>query len=65
MPHYVCTGGCGGVSETVGACQTEGCAKHNQPLVECNCTDGQHAEALGKAGAEAPEKAPEAPADNQ
>ncbi len=33
--HYVCTGGCGGVSSKPGACQAEGCAKKGVPLVEC------------------------------
>jgi hypothetical protein len=44
MSHYVCTGGCGGVSETPGVCQAESCSLHNQPLKECNCTDGKHEE---------------------
>jgi hypothetical protein len=42
MNHYICTGGCHGVSETPGTCQAQDCAKHEQPLVECSCTDGQH-----------------------
>jgi hypothetical protein len=40
--HYICTGGCGGVSETPGVCQAEDCPKHGKPLTECNCTDGTH-----------------------
>lgn len=40
--HYVCTGGCKGVSPSVGTCQAEDCAKHNQDLVECMCTDSMH-----------------------
>jgi len=42
MPHNICTGGCKGVSDTPGVCQTEGCAKHDQPLIECSCGDGNH-----------------------
>jgi len=53
MPHYVCTGGCNGVSETAGAtCQAADCAKYNHPLTECNCTDGQHKESYEKEGKE-------------
>lgn len=48
MTHYVCTGGCGGVSEKPGSCQTESCSLYGKPLVECNCADGQHAEAFAK-----------------
>ena len=46
--HYVCTGGCGGVSQVPGVCQAPDCSKHNHQLVECNCTDGKHAEAFEK-----------------
>jgi len=42
MPHYVCTGGCKGVSETPGTCQTETCPLHGHDLKECNCEDGKH-----------------------
>ena len=42
MKHYICTGGCKGVSQNEGVCQSEGCSKHNHQLVECNCTDGMH-----------------------
>jgi len=42
MTHYICTGGCGGVSENPGVCQTEDCPKHEQPLDECNCEDNKH-----------------------
>jgi len=47
--HYVCTGGCGGVSDEPGTCQAENCKKHNQPLNECHCEDGEHGEAFAKA----------------
>ncbi|OGL67636.1 hypothetical protein A3B21_01435 [Candidatus Uhrbacteria bacterium RIFCSPLOWO2_01_FULL_47_24] len=42
MTHYICTGGCGGVSEEIGTCQTETCDNWGEPLEECNCTDGTH-----------------------
>ncbi len=42
MKHYICTGGCEGVSETPGTCQAETCPKHGQPLTECECADGKH-----------------------
>ncbi|MBI2889010.1 MAG: hypothetical protein HYY10_03765 [Candidatus Liptonbacteria bacterium] len=32
--HYMCTGGCGGVSPKPGVCQAEGCAKKGMPLME-------------------------------
>jgi len=44
MTHYICTGGCKGLGEQPGVCGAEDCAKHNQPLKECNCEDGQHVE---------------------
>ncbi len=42
MTHYVCTGGCEGVSDTPLSCQMNYCAKHQEPLIECNCTDSKH-----------------------
>ena len=42
MKHYICTGGCEGVSEKPGVCQDETCPKHGQPLTECDCADGGH-----------------------
>lgn len=44
MKHYICTGGCQGVAEKPGTCQTEGCLKHKHPLTECGCKDGKHQE---------------------
>ena len=44
MKHYICTGGCEGVSDKPGVCGAEMCAKHGLPLIECDCTDGQHSE---------------------
>lgn len=44
MEHFICTGGCGGVSGVPGVCQTEGCANFGKPLKACSCPDGEHAE---------------------
>ncbi|OGD32615.1 hypothetical protein A3C91_01995 [Candidatus Azambacteria bacterium RIFCSPHIGHO2_02_FULL_52_12] len=46
MTHYICTGGCGGVSDKPGVCQDENCPKHGMPLDQCGCTDGSHNGAL-------------------
>lgn len=57
MTHYVCTGGCGGVSEQPAACQMKDCIKYEQAMAVCHCTDGQHAEAFAnpnRTGAEQP-----------
>ena len=40
--HYICLGGCRGVSKIPGVCQAPDCANHNHELVKCNCTDGLH-----------------------
>lgn len=42
MSHYICTGGCQGVSKYPGVCQAPTCPKYNKPLEECDCTDGKH-----------------------
>ncbi|MBI4363278.1 MAG: hypothetical protein HY545_00310 [Candidatus Doudnabacteria bacterium] len=42
-PHFVCPA-CGGVSETVKSCDTEGCVLQGQTMATCNCTDGKHEE---------------------
>lgn len=42
MSHFVCKGGCGGVSEFEGFCETDGCANQWQPLESCDCQDGKH-----------------------
>ena len=46
MTHYVCTGECGGVSDTPKSCDDKACSMHDKPLVECHCTDGKHKEVL-------------------
>lgn len=58
MRHYICTGGCGGVSNKYGVCQATDCPKHGKPLDECDCEDGKHAAAAPepKEGTEAPER---------
>lgn len=40
--HYVCTGGCGGVSDKPGVCQATGCSKFQKLLIDCDCLDGLH-----------------------
>lgn len=40
--HYVCYGGCHGVSDKPGVCQTEGCAHKGHALEKCDCADGKH-----------------------
>lgn len=40
--HYICTGGCGGVSEKEGLCQAPVCLKHGLPLTKCDCADNSH-----------------------
>ncbi len=51
MEHYICNGGCGGVSDTPGTCQATDCSRHDQPLEECHCTDGEHDEKTAEEGA--------------
>ena len=40
--HYICLGGCRGVSNNPGVCETPNCNNHNHELIECTCTDGLH-----------------------
>jgi len=42
MMHYVCTGECGGASETPGSCRADVCSMKGAPLVECRCDDDMH-----------------------
>ncbi|MBI2552771.1 hypothetical protein HYW17_05735 [Candidatus Uhrbacteria bacterium] len=42
MSHFICTGGCGGVSEMPGMCKAEECPFYAEELTECNCEDGEH-----------------------
>lgn len=40
--HYICLGGCKGVSNTPGKCQSPDCVHSGHELVKCECTDGKH-----------------------
>jgi hypothetical protein len=40
--HYICLGGCRGVSKKPGVCQAADCKDHNHELVKCDCKDGLH-----------------------
>lgn len=42
MTHYICKGGCKGVSEEMGVCEADGCANQWELLEECACADGKH-----------------------
>ena len=42
MKHYICTGGCKGVSKVAKSCGAEDCIKHGKPLKPCNCRDNGH-----------------------
>lgn len=42
MQHYVCRGGCQGVADQEGNCQTSDCKNQGGPLTECDCGDGKH-----------------------
>lgn len=44
MKHYICTGGCKGISDESGVCQAKDCPKVGQPLSECTCVDEKHEE---------------------
>ncbi|MBX4204570.1 MAG: hypothetical protein KW788_00070 [Candidatus Doudnabacteria bacterium] len=48
MPHYVCPS-CGSMSEGPQACETGACPMIGREMLECNCTDEQHGEIMGKA----------------
>jgi hypothetical protein len=42
MRHFICEGGCKGVSEVEGTCQDPNCPDFGKPLLECDCEDGVH-----------------------
>ena len=42
MEHYICRGGCRGVSDKPGTCQAADCPKHGEPLEKCDCEGGDH-----------------------
>ena len=45
MTHFICTGDCGGKSDTLGVCKDEDCLKSGDALKECSCEDNSHNEA--------------------
>jgi hypothetical protein len=47
MTHYICTGGCGTVSEHAGTCDVRDCMKYHNLLTVCHCQDQNHDEAYG------------------
>ncbi len=40
--HYICLGGCNGVSKVPGVCGATDCANHTHELVPCDCTNERH-----------------------
>lgn len=46
--HYICTGGCKGVSNIPGTCNAVDCPFHNKELTECDCIDGKHNDFISK-----------------
>ncbi len=40
--HFICIGGCKGVSGMAGVCEDVECADFGQPLDACDCHDGKH-----------------------
>ncbi len=40
--HYICTGGCKGVSQVPGTCQAASCPLVGHDLEPCDCKDGKH-----------------------
>lgn len=40
--HYICLGGCEGVSKVPGVCQTPDCANSQHQLEKCGCADDLH-----------------------
>ncbi|MFA6354282.1 MAG: hypothetical protein WCX12_01195 [Candidatus Paceibacterota bacterium] len=42
LRHYICPGGCEGVSEKQGVCQAKDCERNGEALEECDCQNGAH-----------------------
>lgn len=40
--HYICRGGCKGVSEHPGVCQDKECPNYGKPLEMCDCPNDWH-----------------------
>ena len=47
--HYVCTGGCQGVSSKPGSCQAPNCTDYQHDLKPCECQDGKHEKVMAEA----------------
>jgi len=49
VKHFVCDGGCKGVSiDQDATCNATDCPKHSMPLQPCMCGDEKHEEVLHK-----------------
>ena len=48
MDHYICKGGCDGVSQEPGVCQEPSCPHYGKPLEACGCMDNKHEGAFDK-----------------
>jgi len=46
MTHYICTGGCQGLSDKPGKCGAKNCPKYSKPLEKCECKNGNMVECL-------------------
>jgi hypothetical protein len=44
--HYVCTGGCGTVSNNPGKCHSIDCPRGRNPFSICECKNGKHGNLL-------------------
>ncbi|MBM3230886.1 hypothetical protein FJZ28_01005 [Candidatus Peregrinibacteria bacterium] len=42
MTHYICNGGCEGVSGVPGTCQAKDCPDFGKPLEQCDCISPKH-----------------------
>ncbi len=42
MAHFICKGGCKGVSDEEGVCMADGCESQYEMLESCDCADGEH-----------------------
>lgn len=51
MTHYICTGGCGAVTDAPSVCRTNDCHEYNHQLTPCDCADSQHYGKLKKSEA--------------
>lgn len=45
--HYYCEGGCGSTSEEPTTCSVSDCSMNGDEMMECECTDGMHAQSEG------------------